>query len=144
MARPPADEPSWLTEAIERIVRNGITLKQAAVELGAMVSSQECDNISRRRSYQKLLRDARNRYHAEVGADPGLTKASTIGRLSILAQNLSDDGEADKAAEVLYKLSRVAGWIGNDQNVNVFGNLTAKDYAEVRKKLEEAPKPSVN
>jgi len=131
-----------MTEAVELMVRNGVTLKQAATELQKPLTTIDCENIQRRRSFQKLLRDARSRYHAEVGSDPSLTKASTIGRLSILAQKLEDEGVADKAAEVLYKLSRLAGWLEPDSQVNVFGDLNAKDFEKIRKTLEEGKKGS--
>lgn len=141
MARPSAPEPSWLTEVVELMVRNGISLRQAAGELNAAITTTDAENIQRRKSFQKLLRDARNRFHAEVGSDPGLTKACTIGRLSILAQKLSDEGESDKAAEVLFKLAKLAGWLAPETATNVFAGLTARDYDEVRKRLTEAPAP---
>lgn len=137
MARPPSIEESWLSEAIELMTRNGLSLKQAAGELNKPVTTLDCENIQRRRSFQKLLRDARARFHSEIGSDPGLTKASTIGRLSLLAQKLEDDGAHDKAAEALFKLAKLAGWLTPDAQVNVFGDLTAKDYEKLRKDLEE-------
>lgn len=135
MARPPIEE-SWLAEAIELVVRNGLTLLKAATELKKPVSTTDCENIQRRRSFQKMLRDARARYHAEVGSDPSLTKASTIGRLSILAQKLEDEESPDKAAEVLFKLAKLAGWLEPDAAVNVFGNLTSRDYEKIKRDLE--------
>lgn len=138
MARPPATEESWQTEAIDLMVRNGLTLRAASQQLNVAITQGDCENIQRRRSFQKLLRDARNRFHLEVGADPGLTKASTIGRLSILAQRLQDEDSYDKAAEVLFKLAKLAGWLAPDASVNVFQGLTAKEYDEVRKKLQDA------
>lgn len=120
------------------MVRNGVTLRIATQQLNVPVSQSDCENIQRRRSFQKALRDARNRYNLEVGADPGLTKASTIGRLSILAQRLQDEESFDKAAEVLFKLAKLAGWLAPDASVNVFQGLTAKEYDEVRKKLQDA------
>ena len=62
--------------------------------------------------------------------------------MSILAQKLEDEGVADKAAEVLYKLSRLAGWLEPDSQVNVFGDLNAKDFEKIRKTLEEGKKGS--
>jgi hypothetical protein len=142
MARPPATEESWQTEAIDLMVRNGVTLRAATQQLNVMISQSDCENIQRRRSFQKALRDARNRYHLEVGADPGLTKASTIGRLSILASRLEGEDSFDKAAEVLFKLAKLAGWLAADASVNVFQGLTAKEYEEVRKKLTDVSRPS--
>lgn len=121
------------------MVRNGSTLREAATQLQVPITSADCENIQRRKGFQKLLRDARNQYHAEVGADPGLTRNATVGRLSILAEALAGAGELDKAAEVLFKMAKLAGWMQADSTVNVFGGLTSKDYEEVRKRLNDAP-----
>lgn len=142
MARPPAIPESWQTEAIDLMVRNGVTLRIATQQLNVPVSSIDCENIQRRKSFQKSLREARNRYNLEIGADPGLTKAATIGRLSILAAKLEAEEAFDKAAEVLFKLSKLAGWLAPDASVNVFQGLTAKEYDEVRKKLQDVGRTS--
>jgi|ERR1051326_1207448 hypothetical protein len=135
MARPPIEE-SWLAEAIEMMVRNGLTLLKATNELKKHVSTTDCENIQRRRSFQKLLRDARARYHAEVGSDPSLTKASTIGRLSILAQKLEDEGSPDKAAEALFKMAKLAGWLEAEATVSVIAGLTSKELEEAKRKIQ--------
>jgi hypothetical protein len=142
MARLNSTEESWQTEAIDLMVRNGLTLRVAAQQLNIPVTAGDCENIQRRRSFQKLLRDARGRYHAEVGGDPGLSKISTIGRLSLLAQKLEDEGSFDKAASTLAQLAKIAGWLAPDASVNVFSDLSARDYAEIKKNLTSADRPS--
>lgn len=142
MSRPPAIEEAWQTEAIDLMVRNGISLRTATQQLNVQITQGDCEKIQRRKNFQKLLRDARNRYHLEVGADPGLSKASTIGRLSVLATKLEADDQLDKAAEVLFKLAKLAGWLAPDASVNVFQGLTAKEYDEVRKKLQDVGRSS--
>lgn len=141
MSRPNAAEPQWLQDAVELMIRSGLSLAKAASELKANITTLEADNILRRRSFQKLLAAARHRYYTEIGSDPNLTKTAIVGKLLILADKLTEEGEHDKAAEVIFKVAKLRDWIGSDSNINVFGGLTARDYADIRKSLD---KPDLN
>lgn len=136
MARPFADEPKWMTEAVELMVRSGFTLERACGELKVPMTTKEAETIQRRKSFQNLLRAARHRYHQEIGADPQLTKAALVGRLLVLADKLIEAEDYDKASEVLFKIAKIRGDVGADAQVNVFADLSASDYAEIRKNLE--------
>src|ERR1700676_966609 len=114
----------WMEEVADVMVRTSKTIKEALTEVGVSMTTAEAEGFLRRRSFQQLLRIARNRYDAETAADPLRNKQSTIGRLQNLADMLMANGEYDKAAEVLYKLARVENWIGDQGTVNVFANLT--------------------
>jgi hypothetical protein len=37
----------------------------------------------------------------------------------------------------LFKIAKVRNWIGDTATVNVFSNLTAKDFEDIRKRLAE-------
>lgn len=143
MSRPPANELPWQTEAIQLMVRSGLSLRQATNDLNIAVTSVDLENIQRRRSFQDQLRNERKRYYQELGSDPGVTKAALIGRLLILADKLYEQGDFDKSGEVLFKVAKIRGDVGADAAVNVFGNLSAKDYDQIRRSLEE-PKPNVS
>lgn len=125
-----------MADAIEAMVRQGISLRQASTQLQITLTTTDCETLQRRRSFQKLLQAARLRYHNEIGSDPGLTKTALIGKLLLLSDKLMDEGEWDKAGEVLFKVAKIRGDVGADSSVNVFGNLSAKDYADIRKNLE--------
>lgn len=118
------------------MARLGLGLRAAALEVGVELTVEEAELIQRRKSFGALLWTARNRYHQEVAGDPERTKKALIGALYILAQRLSEEGESDKAAEVLLKVAKIEGWVGPDSNVNVFGNLSSKDYNDLRKTFE--------
>ena len=119
------------------MVRNGLSLRQAANDLNIAVTSVDLENIQRRRSFQEQLRNERKRYYQELGSDPGVTKAALIGRLLILADKLYEQDDFDKSGEVLFKVAKIRGDVGADASVNVFGNLSARDYDQIRKSLEE-------
>ena len=119
------------------MVRNGLSLRQAANDLNIAVTSVDLENIQRRRSFQEQLRNERKRYYQELGSDPGVTKAALIGRLLILADKLYEEGAFDKSGEVLFKVAKIRGDVGADASVNVFADLSAKEYEEVRKRLKE-------
>src|SRR5690242_1202712 len=114
------------------MVRQGITLRQAAADLGQMLTVEEAEDAFRRRSFTRLLWAARNRWFAEIAEDPERSKAAKIGQLEILAKKLEDEGAHDKAAEVIFKIAKIEGWLTPDSTVNVFGSLSAKEFAEVR------------
>lgn len=137
MSRPNAAEPQWLQDAVELMIRSGLSLAKAASELKANITSLEAENILRRRSFQKLLAAARYRYYNEIGSDPSLTKTALIGKLSLLSDRLLEEGEYDKAAEVLFKLAKLQNWVGVENNVNVFHGLSARELEEARKRLAD-------
>jgi hypothetical protein len=137
MGRTPKTEESWMPEAAELIVRESKSLKEAVTQLSIPLTTAECENLARRAGFQRLIRQARHRYRAEVASDPGRNKQSTIGLFQILVEKLVEEGELDKAAEVLYKLARVENWVGEGGNINVFAGLTQKDLDEMRAKIKE-------
>lgn len=141
MARP-AKEPVWLEQAIDAMVRQGISLRQAAADLGQVLSPEEAEDAFRRRSFSRLLWAARNRYFVEIAEDPERTKAAKVGQLEILAKKLDDQGDFDKSAEVIFKIAKIEGWLTPDSTVNVYGSLTAKELADVRKAVQEGKSPA--
>jgi hypothetical protein len=126
-----------MDEAADIMVRTGKTVKEALTELGVSMTTSEAEGLLRRRSFQQLLRIARNRFDSETAADPGRNKQSTIGRLQNLADLLMQRGEYEKAAEVLFKLSKLENWVGEGGSVNVFAGLTQKDLDEMRRIVNE-------
>src|SRR5438105_3745059 len=118
LARTPKIEFGWMPEAAEIMVRESRSLKEVITQLGIPLTTEECETISRRRSFRELLRQSRNRLHQEIGTDPGRTKDATVGQLQLQADNLEAAGEYEKAAEVLFKIAKVRNWIGETGTVN--------------------------
>ena len=127
--------PAYFVQIAEVMVRTGVSLKQAAVEVGHPLDPDEAELVGRRRDFSDILRNERNKYNAMVANDPSRTKSSLLGRMAILADRLTAEGELDKAAVVLEKLAKIEGWAGADSNVNVFSGLTARDLLEARERL---------
>lgn len=125
-------------DAAEIMVRESKSLTQAATDLGIAVSGPELKKIEKRPSFQRLLWDARNKWNKEVADIPSRTKQSTIGMLQVIAQKLFEEGNFDKAAEVLLKLAKMEGWVGDASTVNVFGSLSAKDIEDLKTKVAKA------
>jgi hypothetical protein len=118
------------------MVRNGSSLKVAALELGITLSPAEVERMGRRRDFQDILRVEQNKYFAMVANDPSRTKSVALGRMWVSAEALARDGEHDKAVQALERISKVEGWIGPENNVNIFAGLTAKEIENARKELE--------
>jgi len=143
MARPDKIE-DWLLEAVELMVQNGQSLKQVAIDLGKEVTSAEAEVILRRKSFNRLLWEARHRYFAQLGNSPNFKKETVIGKLLDLAQKLEDEGKADKAADSLFKAAKIAGYVGPDSTVSVFGELSAKDLDAIRETVAKRESPLPN
>lgn len=143
MARPEKLE-DWMHEAVLLMARTGCGLRQAATELEVPLTAEECANILRRSSFLRLLWEARHRYFSQLGSDPNFKKDTAIGKLLNLAQRLEEEGQHDKASEVLFKIAKMQGWVGPESTVNVFGDLSDKDLKAIRENLEKKPAARLN
>lgn len=128
---------NWLIEAADLMARTGCSLTEAAGLMDEAVTSDECDAIVRRKSFNRLLWEARHRYFNELANNPNFRKDTVIGKLVSLAQRLEDRGEYDKAAEAILKAAKVAGFVGPESTVSVFGELSQADLDSIRRKVEE-------
>jgi hypothetical protein len=148
MPRKPEPLEPWMLEAINLIVRQILTLRQAAQQLGVDITPQQADNIQGRIRFQDALEEARLKYYAAVGANPRLTKDAVVGHLFLLAQRLASDGEDAKAADALLKLAKVQNWTSGEEYKDkpVYGNLTQAEIdrlrAEINAKEEEQEQAS--
>jgi hypothetical protein len=128
--------PIWFAKAAEYMVRNRVSIKEAAFEIGHALEPAEITRLLRRKDFQEILRVEENRYFASVANDPSRTKSVALGRMWVSAEALARDGEHDKAVQALERISKVEGWIGPENNVNIFAGLTAKEIENARKELE--------
>lgn len=119
------------------MVRDSISLKEAVTHLSIPLTSQECQNVLRRKSFQVLLRNVKTRFRAEVANAPGRNKVSTIGQLQILADKLESEGAHDKAGQLLLSIAKLEGWTSDGGVVNVFGGLSQKDIDALKKQVED-------
>lgn len=139
---PTSPEQSWFARAAEKMVREEKTLYLVAQELELQLTTRECENIARTKAFQKVLWEARNVYHKELANDPSRNKNSLVGTMLMAANKLMEEGKYDKAAEVLFKLARIEGYVGAESQVTVIGSLS---QAEIDKAKEEIKKrASVN
>jgi hypothetical protein len=122
------------------MARTGCSLREAVTELQVEIGNEEAALILRRASFLRLLWEARHRYFAELAKDPNFSQDSVIGKLIVLAQKLEESGAHDKAGEVLFKISKIKGWVGPESQVSVFGELSQRDLDAIRKKLEKDSK----
>ena len=136
MGRPEKQEP-WLIEATELMARTGMTLREAAAELNQPITTESCDSVARRKSFLRLLWEARHRYFNELATNPNFKKDTIIGKLISLAQRMEDEGDYDKAAEAIFKAAKAVGFIGPESTVSVFGELSQSDLDAIRKKVDE-------
>jgi len=136
LARPTRD--AWYTEAAEDIVWTNVSVQEAAAKLGHVLTGEEAARLAKTPEFQRAMTKARNEYYAEIGRNPGRTKAVVLGRLDMCAEELMKQKSWDKAAEVLLKLAKVEGYVGGDTEVSVFAGLTQKEIDEVRARVTRA------
>jgi hypothetical protein len=135
---PPRYSPAWFVQVAEEMVRNGSDLKTAALDLGLELEVAEAACIARRKDFQEILRGETNKYHAMVANDPSRTKSVALGIMWIAAEKLAKEGEHDKAVQALERIAKVEGWSGNEQNINIFSGLTARDIEEAKARLAKS------
>lgn len=123
------------------MVRQNMSLRQAAMELDIPLTSDECDKILKRKAFQNVLWAERHTFNAELAAQPGRNKTSAIGLMVFLIQKLIDDGEYDKALDGVQKLAKLEGW-DKSAEINIIAGLTAKDLAEAKAELLEIVRKS--
>jgi hypothetical protein len=109
MPRKPEPLEPWMLDAIQLMVRQNLSLRQAAQQLSQDLTPQEADNIQGRIRFQDALDEARLTYYAEIGLNPRLTKEAVVGQLYKLAERQANDREDYKAADALLKLAKVQG-----------------------------------
>lgn len=130
-------EPEWYRKAATKMVREGKNLLLVVDEMGLEgLTSRDIESVHKSNTFQAILRNERLRFATEIARDPALSKDAAVGMMLQAIEKLMAEGEWDKALEGVTKLAKLAGWIGADQQVNVFADLKQKDYEELKKQIE--------
>jgi len=137
----PYTPPAWYRPAAELMARNSLSLKQAVSELKVQITPEECELVSRRKEFQQILREERNKFHTEVADQPGRNKSTALGMMQVAIEKLMVEGEWDKAVAAIEKLAKLEGWVGSDSNINIFSGLTARDIAEAKERISKQIEP---
>lgn len=132
------DKPGehWYESAADSMVREGKTLFAYSNEKNLGLTSRECENIVRTKSFQEMLRTRRNVYYKEIANDPSLSRAAVKGKLVLCMDKMIESGQFDKAANVAMQIAKLEGWTSDGTSINVFQDLTAADLAKLRAKFK--------
>ena len=138
MPRKPEPLELWMLDAISLMVRQNLSLRQAALQLGQEITPQQADNIAGRIRFQDALEEARLSYYAEIGSNPKLTKEAVIGRLYLLTERLAADREDYKAADALLKLAKVKGIVGYEPDSlwTTFSKMSQADLDALKERFK--------
>jgi hypothetical protein len=123
--------------AAELMARESISLREALTRLRVSLASDEVAKISRRASFQKLVRNAQNTLYQEIAGDPSYSRRAVIGKMLWMVDRMADSGEFRDAVEGLLKVARVEGWLSDATSVNVFNALTDQQLQELKKRAAE-------
>jgi hypothetical protein len=137
MGLKPHVEAEWWQPVGELIAREGISLREAATRLRLEITNEEAANTFRTKGFQKLLRSERQRFYMEIAQDPTWSRRTAIGKMLYLADRLMDNGEYDKAGELILKVARVEGWLSNETQVTVFNQLSDKEVEEIKQRAAQ-------
>ena len=137
MPRKPEPLEPWMHDAIQLMIRENLSLRQAAQQLEVELPPQQAANISSRIRFQHALDEARLEYFTEIGSNPRLTKEAVVGQLYLLACRLADDREDAKAADALLKLAKIQGWLGYEPETmfKTVGSLNQSELDELKQRL---------
>jgi hypothetical protein len=125
----------WHQKVAEKMVREDKTLYAAAMELNIPITSREAENLTRTKTFQRVLWQERHKLQKEIALDPERNKQSLIGQMAMIAQKLIEQDKFDKAAEVLFKLARIEGHVGPETQVTVLEKFTQSELDAAREKL---------
>ncbi len=117
------------------MAREGLSFRRAAERCHQILTVEEADRHSHRKGFDTLLWHARHRYAEEIGSNPERTKKALIGQMVLAVQHLMDDGNWDKALEGMLKLAKLEGWVGADQQTNVFAQLSPNEIEDLRSRF---------
>lgn len=120
------------------MVRDGLTFREATLELHLALTPIECDAVKNRSEFQDILRDENLKYQTGVGDNLNRTKSSALGMLHLALENLMKEGEYAQVISGIEKLAKIEGWIGGDSTVNVFAGLSARDIDEAKERLKKS------
>jgi len=129
--------PQWWKPVCDLMVRDNLPFRRAAFNCGQDLPVEEAAKIETQHAFQRCLETQRRAFYKEIGSNAGWSKRAAIGQLLMYADKLSKDGAYDKAVEAVNKACRLEGWIGGDQDIKVFGNLSAKEFDDIRTKLKD-------
>lgn len=132
---PTVPEQSWFQRAAEKMIREEKSLYHVAQELELQFTSRECENIGRTKAFQRVLWEERTKYHKELANDPNRNKNSLVGNMLLAAEKLMAEGKYDKAAEALFKVARIEGYVGAESQVTVIGSLSQADIEKAREEI---------
>jgi len=144
MPRKPEPLEPWMEDAIQLMIRKDLTLRQAAQQLGHEITVQEADNTQGRQRFANALQEERLKYYAEIGSNPRLNKDALIGRVYLLSERLGADREDAKAAEAIYRICRIQGWIAGegaeqpDLTTTLARLLRDSDLEELKAQIQKA------
>ena len=116
-------------------MRNQLSLKQVAPELGLKLTPEECWHVEQRKEFQVVLRAMRADFFNELANSPNRGKETTVGLMLLAIEQLAAASEWKEVIVACEKLAKLEGWIGADSNVNVYQGYSAKDFAAEKQRL---------
>lgn len=122
-------------EIAKAMAAENVSFSEAARELKLDFTAKECELVSRRKDFKRILREEKYKLAGEIANTPGRNKSTAIGMMQHAIEQLMLAGEYDKVISGIEKLAKLEGWMGSDSNINIFAGLTAKEIAEQKEKL---------
>jgi hypothetical protein len=134
---------TWYEKACVAIVRNEQTLFQYVNQAGLGLSPRECENVSRTKEFQAVLRAERNKYYKELATDSSRNRNTAVGQLVHAITKLIELGNYDKAVAAIAQLSKLEGWTSDQAQIGIFNDLSSKDIDALRAKLAKQAEKKV-
>ena len=128
----------WYQNAASLMVRTGKNLWQASVVLNLGLTVKQATEIEDDPEFMAVLRGERFKYYKEIYNDPNKGKAAVIGQMLDLATKLTKEKKHKEAVTALLGVAKVEGWLTDNTQIQVFGDVSAKDISSMKEKLEKA------
>lgn len=143
MARRYKDEP-YFPALAEKMVRTGLDPVEAAEELDLNLTPQDLKGIDKSPVFKAHLGFAQVKIYREIGTDPKRDKDYLIGMGISAAEKLMADSQYKDAMDVILKVAKLMGLVGEDTNINLVGGISPSEFQSILETAKKKAEPKFN
>ena len=140
----------WWREAARMMLEESVNLETAAASLGIPdITPQVAQNIKRRKAWRDLLSKESMLFFTGKAQPSAHSKSILIGKMLMDAELLRGQGRIKDAADVLFQVAKMEGWVGPETTTNIFQTLSGDNLAKLKEQFSKkittpTGTPSVN
>ena len=137
---------SWYSRVASLMLVERLDFLQACLVEGIPMSPADALKHQRRRSWRDAWEQQSRAYYEDKSSISAHSKSILKGKMLDNSERLTQAGKFKEAAEVLFQLAKVEGWVGAETSINFWDSLTGADITKLREKFAalKPVEPTVN